>query len=64
VSAEVIAPEEGFCSASEDQTHCEHWWDCEPCHFCGFDGGGEDCDCPRHNPDATNEATSAEPGGT
>lgn len=33
-------------------SHCEHWFDCEPCDFCGFDGGGEDggCDCPRHNP--------------
>lgn len=45
--------EEGFCGLSPDNTHCEHWWDCEPCHFCGFDGGGEDCDCPRHNPEVS-----------
>lgn len=38
------APEEGFCPASDDGQHCEHWWDCEPCHWCGFDGGGADCD--------------------
>lgn len=48
--------EEGFCFAVQDEgpilegenSHCDHWWDCEPCCYCGFDGGGEDCDCPRH----------------
>lgn len=40
-------PEEGFCSEDLDG-HCPHWWDCEPCHYCGFDGGGEFCDCERH----------------
>lgn len=50
--------EEGFCEANNGEgpilegegSHCPHWWDCEPCHYCGFDGGGDDCDCPRHNP--------------
>lgn len=42
-------PSEGYCEKSRDGMHCVHWWDlCEPCHYCGFDGGGEDCDCPRH----------------
>ena len=41
----------GYCPESEDDQHCVHWWDCEPCHWCGFGGGGEDCDCPRHNPE-------------
>lgn len=32
----------------EEDDHCIHWWDCEPCCSCGYDGGGEECDCPRH----------------
>lgn len=32
----------------EEDDHCYHWWECEPCCGCGYDGGGEDCDCPRH----------------
>ena len=35
--------------------HSENWWECEPCVFCGFDGGEEGCDCLRHNPDLYNE---------
>ena len=46
------AMQRGYCPKSEDGQHCDAWWDCEPCHWCGFDGGGEhDCDCPRHNPE-------------
>ena len=42
---------EGYCPKSEDLQHCEAWWDCEPCHFCGFDiVDNPDCDCPRHDP--------------
>jgi hypothetical protein len=41
--------EKGWCTTIEDEQHCDHWWDCEgPCCGCGFDGGGEDCDCPKH----------------
>lgn len=37
---------------ADGPTHCMCWWDdCEPCCRCGWDGGGEDCDCPRHNPE-------------
>lgn len=41
---------EGYCPSPKDDEvmHCDHWFECEPCHWCGFDGGGEDCDCPRH----------------
>lgn len=39
---------EGSCSESEDDSHCYCWWECEPCCYCLFDGGGEDCDCERH----------------
>lgn len=46
--------EEGFCNSTNIE-HCNHWWDCEPCCECGFDGGGKDCDCPRHNPDLYDE---------
>lgn len=50
---ELIGPseEEGFCLSGGDMgddQHCYCWWDCEPCHYCGFDGGGADCDCERH----------------
>jgi len=48
-------PKEGFCEQMFDGQHCEHWWDCEACCACGFDGGGEDCDCPRHNPSLYDE---------
>lgn len=50
-------PKEGFCCGefSEDSQHCYCWWDCEPCCWCQFDGGGEDCDCPRHNPSLYDE---------
>lgn len=40
-----------LCPAApaDDVVHCEHWFDCEPCCWCGTDVGGEDdCDCPRH----------------
>lgn len=39
---------DGFCIESPDRQHCSHWWDCAPCCYCGYDGGGEDCDCERH----------------
>lgn len=40
---------EGKCPHPEsDGQHCGHWWDCGSCCWCGFDGGGEDCDCERH----------------
>ena len=47
------AMNEGFCFMSPDGQHCGHWWDCEPCDHCGYDGGGEagDCSCPRHSPE-------------
>lgn len=45
----TCTPDEGWCEAREDRTHCNHWWECEPCCSCGHDGGGEaDCDCPKH----------------
>lgn len=26
------------CPKSEDNQHCDHWWDNEgPCHYCGDD---------------------------
>jgi len=30
--------------------HCEHWWDCKPCCWCGRDklSDSPDCDCQRH----------------
>ncbi len=28
---------EGYCDKREDETHCEHWWDGEPCCSCGHD---------------------------
>jgi hypothetical protein len=50
-------PKEGFCEDNlEDGQHCGCWWDCYPCCSCGFDGGGEDCDCPRHNPSLYDES--------
>lgn len=30
-----VTSEEGACQESPDGQHCEHWWDGEPCHFCG-----------------------------
>jgi hypothetical protein len=32
---------EGFCVASPDFQHCEHWWDEVPCCFCGMEGEQE-----------------------
>jgi protein gp37 len=29
---------ESECPAREDRTHCEHWWDDEPCCSCGLNG--------------------------
>lgn len=37
-----------FCFGGRE--HCDHWFDCEPCCRCGFDGPGNHCDCPKHNP--------------
>lgn len=46
------AMREGYCPKSEDGQHCEAWWDCEPCHFCGYDVvDSPDCSCPRHSPE-------------
>lgn len=36
-----------WCPAAEDHTHCNHWWDCEPCCRCGNDTPDPSCDCPR-----------------
>lgn len=27
--------------------HCPHWYDCEPCHWCGDDTPDPFCDCDR-----------------
>lgn len=40
--------DEGYCAKREDKQHCVHWWDCGKCCSCGHEGGGEDCDCPKH----------------
>jgi len=36
-----------FCPCREDKTHCECWFDGEPCCNCGSDEGciGPDCKC-------------------
>lgn len=44
-------PDEGFCSARTDETHCEHWWDDQPCCACG------------HNETDEHEAAKVEDGG-
>ena len=31
----------------DDEGHCHHWWDCEPCCRCGDDTPDPSCDCPR-----------------
>ena len=37
------------CDKGKDGIHCECWYDCYPCCWCGNDTGGEeDCDCDRH----------------
>lgn len=37
------------CTKGPDGQHCECWYDCDPCHHCGTNEGGEyDCDCERH----------------
>lgn len=28
---------DGYCPKREDKTHCEHWWDGQPCCSCGTD---------------------------
>lgn len=33
-----LVPNE-YCYEREDETHCEHWWDGEPCCSCEFTGG-------------------------
>lgn len=48
---QALAEDPEFCpkAPAEDPGHCLHWYDCEPCHRCGSDAGGEDnCDCERH----------------
>lgn len=30
------------CAQSPDGTHCVHWWDGEPCHYCGSNEGEVD----------------------
>ena len=45
---------EGYCPKREDTIHCVHWWDCEPCCSCTYDGPDDkdvDCSCPRHSPE-------------
>lgn len=27
-------PDEGFCSVSDDEIHCPHWWDGDGCCLC------------------------------
>jgi hypothetical protein len=27
-------PEDGYCFESQDQIHCVHWWDGDPCCYC------------------------------
>lgn len=38
-----------WCPAADekDPGHCEHWFDCEPCHRCGDDTRDPNCDCER-----------------
>lgn len=38
-----------FCpnAPADDPGHCEHWYDCEPCHRCGDDTIDPNCDCER-----------------
>ena len=60
VCSDVWHATETWCPATHEVEHCGHWFDCDPCCRCGFDGGGEDCDCPRHNPlyfDGTGEVS-------
>jgi hypothetical protein len=56
-------PHQGYCHKRQDETHCEHWWDGEPCHDCGAQAS-PDCEaCGEktcgHAPDCP--ADSAEP---
>lgn len=56
--------DEGYCFASPDAQHCAHWWDCAPCHYCGYEGPAcEECDCGRRsnpsNPSVPSRPTHA-----
>lgn len=30
----------GYCPKRDDELHCSHWWDAEPCCDCYYDGPG------------------------
>lgn len=30
-----------------ENAHCGHWYNCEPCHYCGDDTPDLNCDCDR-----------------
>lgn len=41
-------PSEICPSAPEGEVvHCGHWYECEPCHWCGDDTPDPNCDCER-----------------
>lgn len=46
--SEPEAAKQPQCPGTEDGLHCEHWYDCEPCHVCGLQYEPDPlCDCPK-----------------
>lgn len=46
--AVASGPDEHCPSSKDDaELHCEHWYECEPCCWCGDDTPDPRCDCPR-----------------
>lgn len=47
--ADLTPDDPEYCpnAPADDPGHCEHWYDCEPCHRCGDDTIDPKCDCPR-----------------
>ena len=45
MSTEIKQSMSENCTKGPDDMHCEHWYDCGPCCFCGNQETGCTCDC-------------------